>query len=269
MGHRASNVKRQPEFRLTKWYFDCVADGGDTAIVYCARTRWHGLALDYSSVLTNWDGKTSCRSSLRRFREPTADGLALSLKLPALGLDGTWQGLAPAVQRRLFASPAGDVEWNCLQPRSQVAMQIDGRPLEGIGYAECLTLTLPPWKLPMRELRWGHFASQQHSVVWIDWQGDYRTRLLLHDGAERVATDISDQAVGWDAHCDVALDRRTLLRDGALERTILPAAPALKRIFRRPMFGIAETKWCSRAVLHSGAQNDSGWAIHEHVEWQA
>jgi hypothetical protein len=254
-------------FRLTKWYFDCVSEAGDVAIAYCAQVSWRGVNLHYSSVLASIDGHLATRASLRHFRPPAAENDSIEVNLPAVRIQGNWQRLDPPVRRILLETAAGSVDWHCVQPRSRVALQVDGAALKGIGYAECLTLTLPPWKLPLRELRWGRFASERHSLVWIDWRGEHEARLVLHNGDECALSEISDHAVSLGAQNRLDLDGRMVLRQGELGRTALTGMPALTKIFPRWMLGISETKWRSRATLHSGTDEDAGWAIHEHVEW--
>lgn len=256
-------------FRLTKWYLDCVSDAGETVVVYCARAAWRAAHIHYSSVLSTVGGNTRVRSSLRAFRQPTASIDALHLDLPHMRLQGEWQPLDPPVRKILLETKSGTVDWNCLQPRARVSLRCDGACLEGIGYAEVLTLTIPPWRLPMRTLRWGRFASPLHSLTWIDWQGERQIQVALHDGKECVQPSISDRVVRLDAQYFLELDCGAVLRDGELGRTVLTATPGLQRIFPRWMRGIRETKWRSYGVFSRGDERDSGWAIHESVEWRA
>jgi len=255
-------------FRLTKWYLDCVSDAGDAVMVYCARCAWHGVRIHYSSVLSMVDGQACVRSSLRPFRQPSEEAGVIRLDLPHMKINGEWQPLDPAVRKVLLQTKSGTVDWNCVQPRARVSLSLGDAPLQGIGYAECLTLTMPPWQLPLRRLRWGRYASRLHSLTWIDWQGERQIRCALRDGAECAPARISDRVVHVDDQTFLELDRGAVLRDGELGRTVLHAAPGLRKLFPLWMRGIRETKWRSRAVLSCGGEWDSGWAIHETVEWR-
>ena len=60
-------------------------------------------------------------------------------------------------------------------PAAEVSVSLRGfAPLRGTGYAERILITIPPWRLPIRELRWGRWIGEaaSRSVVWIDWRGE-------------------------------------------------------------------------------------------------
>jgi hypothetical protein len=261
-------LNRQGGFRLTKWYFDCVSDQGEVAICYCAVVRWRKLSLHYSSLLLAGGAETTTRSSLRRFRIPRRDGDAILLELPGLNLQGIWRSGDGEIRRNLFETDQGSVEWHCLQTRSQATLRVPDRPeLGGTGYAECLTLTLPPWELPISQLRWGRFLAAEDSLIWIDWQGSYHKQLILHNGRECVPRAIGESIVSFDQQEELELESSRVLRDGALGQTVLSGAPLLHRIFPAAMFAVHESKWCSQGRLRLADRESLGWAIHELVRW--
>src|SRR2546423_3960326 len=57
-----------------------------------------------------------------------------------------------------------------------------GGRLEGLGYAERLTMTIPPWRLPFEELRGGRFLSDGDALVWINWRGAHTLNLSFPNG---------------------------------------------------------------------------------------
>jgi len=254
-------------FSLVKWYLDCVTDEGDVAIVYCAELVWHGVHLHLSSVLSNRDGRFNTHTSISK-HEVKSDGGRISANLPKLGVTGTWEGDCPPFERLVFEQEAGSVRWNCLQPRSIATLRVGDRELRGLGYAECLTLTIAPWELPLKQLRWGRFVSPEDSLAWIDWQGSYNTSFAVHSGMECRPIAVSDAEVavpGATLHIKNGVE----LRSGRLRSTILPDAPALGRLFPHSVFNVDERKWRSRGVLSSEDHDSSGWVIHEVVRWQA
>jgi len=145
-----------PPFKLVKWYLDCVTDEGDAIILYCAELHWRGFHTAYSSVLTTQGQAVTARSSMSRYRL-CANQDRIEVELPRLQVDGEWKATAEAVQRTVFEGPAGSVQWNCLQPGALARVQLGDRQLIGLGYAECLTLTVPPWQLPMQQFAMGAF----------------------------------------------------------------------------------------------------------------
>ena len=89
---------------------------------------------------------------------------------------------SPALSTNLPKAPSSGIA-SC-PPRGPRSL-CDGVVLRGLGYAEHLSMTIPPWRLPIDTLRWGRFLSPERSVVWIDWQkeGDGRTWIFV-DGTE-------------------------------------------------------------------------------------
>lgn len=258
-------LKSSP-FSLTKWYMDCVTELGDTAIVYCADLRWRRIRAVFSSILTAHGASINSRTSMAGGQLPTVDDHIVSVDLPALGISGKWKSAANPVQRSVFEDPSGSVYWNCLQPKSEVILRIQDRQLRGLGYAECLTLTLPPWQLSMQHLRWGRYVSPDDSLVWVDWQGTYSTSFAFHNGQEYRPESISDSRMVLP---DGALNMTDSLplRSGRLGDTLLPGAPQLKRLFPHSLFNIEEYKWRSRGRFSASNHNSSGWVIHEVVHW--
>ena len=163
----------------------------------------------------------------------------------------TGSGLT-CVAPRFAAELTEGVHWDCVQPRARVELRMpDGRTLRGRGYAEVLSLSIAPWRLPIHELRWGRFAGERHGAVWIEWLGPHPLKLVLLDGA-RV-----------DAMPPLRLSDEVVLRSGRIGETALRLLPR-----RLPGLGLEETKWRSRGELAlPGEPPDRGWAIHEVVRW--
>jgi len=259
-----------PHFSLLKWYLDCVSDTGEAAILYSARVRWCGIRMAYSNLIAMGDGACNSDSSMHG-AEIRHDGQEIFLASPQLGVEGRWTARAAPVERTVYACEAGSVVWNCLQPAAAVALKIGEKRLTGAGYAECLTLTLPPWQLPLRQLKWGRFvpdrdALKPNSLAWISWMGSHTLSLVVHNGASDEYASIADTEVAW-AGGKLRMEEPVALRAGRLARTILPAAPALRRIFPHSLFNVEEKKWRSRGILETPDGESRGWVIHEAVDW--
>jgi hypothetical protein len=260
-----------PAFELVKWYADCVTDEGDAAIVYHAAMRWLGVTLHYSSMLTHKSGcPVQCRYSLRKREAPAIKDGEIRWRSQDWQAAGVWRELGNGRRNVLFASEAGSLDWNCVAPRARVTFQAGSRQaLEGWGYAEHLRLTLPPWQLPIRRLRWGRFVNAADALVWIDWMGGYNKRVTYLNGAEVSATEIGDNKIVLaDEGGVLSLDSACILREGVLGSTALAIIPNLGRLFPDSILNMSECKGLSRAVLRRPGQADSmGLAIHEVVEW--
>ena len=255
----------QAPFALVKWYMDCVTESGTTAILYCAELRWRGIRASYSSVLSADEHTITTRTSMKRHRL-SSDGDRISVEFPLLSVTGTWKAAAVPVEHTVFEDARGSVLWNCVQPGSSAHVTVGDRELNGLGYAECLTLTLPPWQLPLRQLRWGRFVSAQDSLAWIDWQGPYSTRIAVHNGRKCEALSISETEVVLD-DSRLRIDQPFSLRSGRLGSTILPGAPMLRNLLPRSLFNVDEKKWRSRGILDIQDHQSRGWVIHEVVNW--
>jgi hypothetical protein len=251
---------------LVKWYMDCVTEEGDVAIVYCADLRWHGVHAVLCSVLEGNEEHVGTSTSISSYRV-SSDGGRISADLPKLGVSGTWEADAAPVERTVYEHGAGHMHWNCLQPRSLVRVRIGDRELSGLGYAECLTMTIPPWQLPMCQLRWGRFVSPQDSLVWVDWQGTYETSFAIMNGNEFKPLTVSETAVAVDG-TTLRIEAGLPLRSGRLGSTILPGAPAIAKLLPLSIFNVEEHKWRSRGELAAQDRTSGGWVIHEVVHWK-
>lgn len=267
-------------FELSKWYADCISDDGTAVILYHARLRWRSVNLHYSSLLTHGtdatpgtpgtNGTSQTRFSLRRCDAPEVTNDKILWQAESLGASGQWSCLGESQRNLLFDSDAGSLDWKCVAPRAGAEVRLgEGATLRGWGYVEHLTLTLPPWQLPIKRLRWGRFVNATDAMVWIDWEGDYRTRVAYLNGAAVAVEKISDsELVLGENGGTLQLEDSELLRDGQLGSTALAIIPQLERIFPPSILRTRETKWLSRAVLRRPGQADSvGMAIHEVVAW--
>ena len=257
-------------FSLVKWYMDCVSDRGEVTILYSARARWRGIRLAYSNLIWT-DGATGKSTSSMHGAKIRRDGQQIFVASPQLGIQGKWTARAAPVERIVYACESGSVVWSCLQPAASVSLSTGEKNLAGAGYAECLTLTLPPWQLPLRHLQWGRFVSDPDALTpdaltWIDWKGPYALSLAVHNGRSHEGASISTTEVAWGGG-KLRMEEPLALRTGRLGSTVLPAAPALSRIFPHSLFNIEEKKWRSRGILETPDHQSRGWVIHETVDW--
>ncbi|MBZ5649232.1 MAG: hypothetical protein LAO18_01975 [Acidobacteriia bacterium] len=263
-------LTKEPSFLLTKWYLDCVDESGDAAIVYVANLRWNKLSIRYGSLLTVLDGRAHSSSSLRKCAFPRLEGDTTTLTLPHLGIMGTWRALRAPVKRTVFDGEDGSADWHCHQPMAQVDLLLQGKTrMTGLGYAECLTLSVLPWKLPLEELHWGRFLSEQDALVWIDWRGPQPWRTLIHNSEEHEIQSLTESEILFaPSGTSLELDRGLVLRSGQLGQTVFAGVSHLAKLLPHNMLSVEECKWRSRGVLQTGNSSASGWAIHEIVKWK-
>jgi hypothetical protein len=256
-----------PSFSLVKWYMDCVTEEGEAAIVYFADLKWRGVHAYIGSVLTA--GKNDApmtRTSLGRYELESSAEL-ISIVHPKLKIKGRWERDAGPFRRTMYEEKGGSVIWDCIQTRSRVSVSIGNRELKGLGYAECLSVTVPPWQLPLRELRWGRFVAENHTLAWVDWRGSYSCSVAVLDSREAEMRSVShERVVAGNAVLDIAPG--VSLRAGRLGSTILPGASGLGKLFPRNLFSIEEEKNMGQGTLTLSEQESRGWVIHEVVKWE-
>lgn len=254
-------------FMLVKWYMDCVTEEGEAAILYFADLRWRGIRASIGSVLTAGSKEQPVtRTSLGRYELDSSAEL-ISVVHPKLKIRGCWERDAEPFRRTMYEEKEGSVIWDCVQPRSRVRVSIGNRELIGLGYAECLRVTVPPWQLPLNELRWGRFVAENHSLAWVDWRGTYSSSVAVVDSREAALRSVTqERVVAGDAVLDIAPG--VSLRAGRLGSTILPGASGLRKLFPRSLFNIDEEKNLGPGTLTLSEQKCKGWVIHEVVKWE-
>lgn len=260
-------MARPASFRLVKWYLDLVSSEGEAFIGYAADLRWGALRLRYAATLAGRaPGPFRTTTHLFGAALPEERGEVVRWQVGARGPRGEWTRRLAGPDLALLDGPDGAVRWSCRHAASAGRARVAGGPeVSGLGYVEHLELTLPPWRLPLRELRWGRFVSERAALAWIEWRGPSPRLLVLRDGVPAATARVSDDAVEADG-ARLAFADTCTLRDGELGATVLRGVPLLRRALPPAALGTHETKWLSRGTLAlPGGGREQGWAIHERV----
>jgi hypothetical protein len=255
-------------FSLTKWYLDCVDPGGRTAIVYWTSLAWRGISLTWHHLTRHDPGVAPWqRSSLARVAPPEWRNGELAWRSGRMGCHVRCVPRTAPFSARLFESPDGSLDWHCEAAISDVRIEMeDQSPLSGLGYAERLVLSLPPWRLPMDELMWGRWISNSamRSCVWIAWRGDHPMEAVFLDGRRTLDAEVSDDRilVGGDV---LTLANRRTLHARSLGDLVRPVRP-LAALLPSSWLHVQDVKWFSTGRLQSGGiPPEDGFAIHERV----
>jgi hypothetical protein len=256
-------------FFLSKWYLDAVSESGEVFIGYRGALRWRTLEVSYAATLATGANGAGTRSAatIRPGSEPLLLEGDLAWREPKLDVSASWHGAAQPISRTLHESPRGAVVWRCLLPSATASIDRGGTVSRGRGYAEHLSMTIPPWRLPLDTLRWGRFLTEERSVVWIDWESrEGRRTWVFVDGTESVDARVSDDEIAFgDGRVILPADGRLTLRHGTLGSGALSGLSSRWRLPAR-VLASRETKWRTRALLDAGAgAREAGWAIHEVV----
>lgn len=246
---------------------DCVSEKGEVFIGYSAKLDWKFLGLTYASFL-EFDGKRSkTHTSLLKERTPEYSDDCVVWESKNLSCSGNWQNIGaklPAL--KLFEDSTGSVIWNARFPLSDVQVNRLGSKLMGLGYVEKLDLTIPPWRLPIEELIWGHFVSKDNYVVWIEWCGSQPLTLVYVNGKKIKGASVSNSGVYWK---EGTLQHKqfSVLREGPLVATALSKIPGIRTFFPKKIINMYERKWLSSSVFSLNGTSHKGWSIHETVKF--
>ncbi|HET9266232.1 MAG TPA: hypothetical protein VFO14_24505 [Vicinamibacterales bacterium] len=259
---------RDRAFSLAKWYIDCAGDDGRTAIGYWASLAWLGISLTWQAITVYETGCEAIQcSSLAGGPAPAREGDRIVWRPHALGCTFAADIRRPPLALRLFESEAGVIDWRCDAPAAFVKVELANRPsINGTGYAEQLTLTIPPWRLPIREVRWGRWMdpTADHSVVWIDWSGTAPCTHVFVDGARAPGFSVNDVRISSPTTA-LTLEALSTLSGLAVADIIL-GIPALRAVVPSSILAFRETKWSSLGTLRRpGAPRIQGRAIHERL----
>jgi hypothetical protein len=259
-------MRGRTPFTFTKWYFDCVAPNSRVAIGYWASLAWRGVALTWQNVTLYETGRPPVsRSSLVPAPPPEVAGDTITWNATALACAVGIESRQRPIEERLIDSDAGVVEWRAEAPAAAVSFELRGSAtVQGPGYAERIFISMPPWRLPIRELRWGRWldAAASRSVVWIDWRSDSPRTWVFVDGIKAPAAVVTDEIICAEGMKVVLGERQTLHSRAFAE--IVATIPPLKAVVPKSLLTLRETKWYSTGTLLEGnAAAQTGSAIHE------
>lgn len=284
----AHTIHPKPGICLSKWYLDLVTDEGEAVVLYWARMQYRGFGGTFASLLhRDPSGRIRTSSSLRAGDEPSAAS-QIAWACPGLGVESSWTPVVPAITQEPWRTPEGGASWNCIAPAATASLTLNGRELQGVGHVERLDLTVRPWMLPIRELRWGRWISDAvsstsqtpvcdretpaKSIVWIKWSGDHPLTLIAHDG-QLVQGEVHESSVTLESGLALPLSHDATLREGAIGITALSFIPGISRLLPPALLATHEHKWLCRAAIgqrHGDTSQPSipsGWAIHERVRF--
>jgi hypothetical protein len=257
-------------FVLTKWYLDSVDTGGRSAILYSTILSWGRARVAWHSVsICEPDERVAHRVTFKPLPVPERDGDHLAWCADSLGCTVACTPNLPPFAHRLLEEPDGVLDWRCEAPAARVNVNLaDAPPLFGFGYVERLSLTLLPWRLPIDEMRWGRWVSDDgtRSLVWIDWKGPHPRSDAYLDGRPERSSVVGDREVrAGDVRLTLATRRPLYSRSLGSELAGLgPVLNLLPASWR----DLEDAKWICRARLDGpGGRTDDGWCIDETVRF--
>lgn len=252
-------------FQLDKAYFDLVDNRGRVFIGYDAKLRWNNLKLGYKGWIIYKDSQGVLEKGEFLFKEDlvTLGGNEIFYQFGEV--NGSWVRDGESFEETLLDNTQGKIAWNCFQPRSDVILNYNSDLLLGKGYLEKISLTIPPWKLPIQELYWGRFHSAQNTLIWIRWVGS-APGVWIYLNSKRVAGIADEEKVSFGNYT-LDLNTTIVLRNDSIGNTLFRGFQNLMKLFPARILNLKETKWAGFGVLKSGNQVETGTVIHEKVVW--
>ena len=263
-------------FHLNKWFLDFVGNNGEAMIFYAAKLSWKGFAVHYGSWI-HYDRESGIkeRSHFRNVKFPEKKDNLITWFDEELKVSGIWESAATPLHARLYESDQGFLDWNCLQPASNVKLKIKDKLLEGKGYVEHLSLTAPPWQIPMNDLRWGRFHSLHDTMVWIELRKENKQQWLWLNGEKITNCNIEDDHISsTEENFLLKLDRGAVLEsENKIYRVvnkILHHLPGFKKLMPTRFLMAYNQKWLSEGEFQkNGGLVTHGIAIHEWVNFNS
>jgi hypothetical protein len=255
-------------FRLEKWYMDATDDAGRAFIGYSAKLSWKNIKLSYNGfTFRGMTPRVVKRNSFSHQHLPDISENEAAWRFQQVS--ASWKRTSSPVHEVLLELPEGDITWSCHFPQASAVVQHAKERLEdnAMGYVEKITLSIPPWKIPIQELHWGRFLSPGHTVIWIRWVGPVPRTLTWHNGVRYQEADITTESVIFDEF-KLSIDNKKELRNGDLVSTVFSKFPVIAKLFPKTIMQLRENKWVSDGLLmHGGQCIAKGKIIHEHVIW--
>lgn len=255
-------------FELIKWYLDAVAPGGQVFVNHWTTLRWRGFSCTWHSHATvGPSGQLEERGCLSPVAPPSWVDGHLVWHSPALRHTAKYLPLLPSFSRVLLDGPTGRVDWHCEIPAGRVTAQREPDPsIVGLGYAERIRLTMPPWRLPIRELRWGRWIADDgtDSLVWIDWRGSEPRTWIFRNGQALEGASVSDHSVTGPG-MELGLAKGQPVRSRSVGE-VIRKVPGLSALVPGSVLDWQEDRWVGRAsLIREGVTGGPGWMLFERV----
>lgn len=258
-------------WKLEKYYFDLQTADGTAVIGYRGGFGPRSPRLPYEAWLVKRPGQKALGRQGLRGGQLSGGQRNLQWNNKFLGISGQWSGLEGPGPGLRLESEAGHIDWRVHGLAVPARVEFDDGPaFSGLGYWEKLEMTLPPWRLPFPELKWGRFLADdgQKSLVWVAWLGGEREERRLWSSTGALGgLKFFENGLSHDGG-RLDFTATEVVRQGPLFRTLWGPLSGLSRLLPGGLGKAREAKWFSRAQWLSPGGLARGWAIYETVYWR-
>lgn len=280
-------------FSFVKYYFDCVDEAGSTIICFTSILKWRIFNIEHTGIFyyDSEQGKNyeiiktgkgyfspfnfsiipvslSSHELIKaldeQYRENKIENGALFFNNACLNVQARVDALPDDINRELYENLDGKISWTCFNANAKI--DVSGRfDLQGQGYIEKLQTNIKLWELSNKKYYWGRFTSDNHSLLWIIWEGANPMKVVLFDGAPIETFNInSDGASNWDKSLELKFIEKTQLKSGALINLINSGPDWLQKLCK-DLSQMKEAKYIAKSLLTINGVEEMGWSIIEEV----
>ena len=157
----------------------------------------------------------------------------------------------------LFRDGRRQLRWIVEVPDAEVEGELewDSRRLavSGRGYRDYLALDLLPWRVPLRELRWGRAACGEHARCWASQR--------LGNGVREGTWSDGSVTPGYEPP---PLEHERVIQQGPVADLPVMRIGPLRSILQR----LARDPHQTRIVARTTLGGEPGWAVQEVVRWR-
>ncbi|MBL7789075.1 MAG: hypothetical protein JNL75_04490 [Chitinophagales bacterium] len=257
-------------FNLEKKYFDVIDNNGNCFIAYWAELYILIIKINFSSIIiNNSENITTEKVSLTKTDKPNQDN-DFTFKNKKLGITFVFNGKKTGVKEELYQNIQEEkLVWDCHHPLASVSLYYDGINYRGLGYSETIHMSLAPWELPIDELRWGRYLSQDTSIVWIEWKGSNPLRKIYYNSSYYEDGSIdNEKLVFGSGKYQVYFLSPSVIYEGKISNH-LKNLNWLKWIINKRILETIEVKFKSKAIFKvNDSMMNTGWSLYEIVKWK-
>lgn len=251
-------------FKLKKFYYDGIDLSGNAFILYKADLQILGVSIPYSAIIVSEGNQTHEKSVLG-----SSINDLQTFENEKLNVSGKWQPIDFQLPTQILLNQKGKkITWHCFLPKGKFLLKNQGKSFSGLGYGEVLEMNFAPWKMPISELKWGRYLSENHHIIWIEWIGEQPLKKVFWNGNEVKNAQISDSGISIaEPKIHLKFENPIPIKDEKLLK-ITDKYPFLKLFFRKKFLQSREMKFKSKSTLTIENQQDTGFSLYETVLWK-
>lgn len=252
-------------FYFYKWYADLIdEETNDVTIIYMGEVEWNILKLTFTNILEFLERKKLIsKATFSNYHRPIYEKDIFQIN--SMEIEAKWETKQKPIIEKLYENAHGYILWECFLPHALGDIKSNEKLHQGFGYIEKLTMTIKPWQIPIDILRWGRFLSENHCIIWIQWQGKEEKFLIYHNEVKYINGIINDDLIQFGNYRLLLLEKN-ILRNGPLIKTVFDKFLWIKKIFPSGILHMNECKWQTWSEFYENNNLiTKNWSIHEHV----